>query len=430
MHKILLFIFALLCSIAVIPSVSFGAPPDDEIAGEEKIPDIEIDAKLLADSSLKNSERLRNMAESLVLQGIDPKRLSDSLLINTEKLQAMAESLAVEYDSLNRLSIDFDDYADLPSFSEIIIDQNGTIKVRTDSGMVVIPPDSFLTGTNEPAQREITRWGQNIIVDEGEQLVSDIVLIGGDVTVNGSVEGDVVVIGGNIYVNDTGYIRGDATAIGGKVKKEEGAKVTGTTMAVSVPFMVIPRGSVFQIIQGILILIMVVSLFFSALAISLLPRPIVRISTKLAARPIKSFFFGYLSYLGVGLIWLLLLVSIIGIPLALIGEPIAFLVLIVFSYAAFNLALGEKVFKEKMPVKAFFYGCLITSALPFLLMFLGFLTDSLALFIINMILLSFLLFIILPFGFGAAFMARFGFPPRVRNEEDPENREAAPDQAD
>lgn len=411
-----LIIFVVLIIATFSAFTLMAAPPDAASSAEDEKTDIETLQRQMADSVIRSNEKLKAMAESLAMQGLDAKALSDSVMKHTKDLRALAESLALQYDSLNKLNLDIEDYKNLPSFNEIIIDNDGTIKVRTDSGLVIIPPDSFLTTGTSKTRNEITRFGENIIIDDGERVLSDIVLIGGDVTVNGSVEGDVLVIGGNIYVNDTGYIRGDATAVGGKVKKEEGAKVTGTTLSISMPFMFIPRGSVLQIMQGIMILVMAISLFFSALAISLFPRPTLRISKKLSGQPIKSFLFGYLSYIGVGLIWVLLLVSLIGIPLAIIGEPVAFMLIIIFSYAAFNLSLGEKLFSERTPLKAFFYGCLVTTAGPFVLLFLGFLTNSLALFVINMVFLGILIFLILPFGFGATLLARFGFPPRVKNE--------------
>jgi len=149
-----------------------AAPPDAaSSADEEKAADIEALQKQLADSIMHANEALRAKAESLAIQGLDAKALSDSVMKHTKDLRALAESLALQYDSLNRLNLDIEDYKNLPSFNEVIIDKDGTIKVRTDSGLVVIPPDSFLTSTTRPSKREITRFGQNIIIDEGRILL-------------------------------------------------------------------------------------------------------------------------------------------------------------------------------------------------------------------------------------------------------------------
>lgn len=386
------------------PLTGLGGPPDISDA--------------LPDSELEKLDSLTEAAERLQLQA--------------EKLRLNGQGLALKLDSLSRIDVQIFDTAGLPSFAKIII-ENGVIKVLTDSGLIVLNPtetDSLWPyaplGTSEK-NRELTSWGKSIVVDEGERVPADIIVISGDATVKGSVDGDVLVIGGDIFVNATGYIKGDAIAIGGRVKKEDGAKVVGSTFTLSLPLMVLPRGSVFQIIQAVMLLGLILGIFFSAMSISLFPRPILRISGKLSTNPIKSFFLGYATYLGLFLIWILLLVSVIGIPLAFFGEPVAFLIVVIFAYTAVNLIIGEKLFKEKASFKAFWYGCLATTGAPFVLLLTGYLTNSLVLFVLNMVFLGLLLFVILPFGLGGALLARFGLPARVRKHEEalPASAEAA-----
>jgi len=357
--------------------------------------------------------------------------LEDSLDLISEKMALSAESLGLHLESFERFAQGLYDTLELPSFPEIIIDEDGIIKVMTDSGMIIYSIDSSDAASKKIYQKydegrhDMTEWGKNIIIDEGENFVSNIVLISGDVTVNGSVDGDIVVVGGDIFVNSTGYVRGDAIAVGGHVKKEEGAKITGSSISIGAPFLILPGGSAYQIIQGILLIIMIISMLFSAVSISLFRRPIIRISEKLLTHPIKSFFFGYLVFLGSFLVWLLLLVSVIGIPLALIGQPIASVILTIFAYSAANLVLGQWIFKQQSPVKAFFQGSIITTGLPFLALLVGYLSNSLILFILNMLFLGFLLFIILPFGLGAASLSRFGFPPRAGKADSYQNQSGA-----
>lgn len=381
---------------------AFAGPPD----ASDALPDSEL-------------ERLDSLSEAV-----------DRIKLSADLLRSKNIMLAPLIDSLSRINMQLFDTAGLPSFSKIII-ENGVIKVLTDSGLIVLNPgeaDSllpympFIPGNNN---RELTSWGKSIVIDEGERIPADIIVISGDATIKGSVAGDVLVIGGDIFVDPTGYIKGDAVAIGGKVKKEEGAKITGSTFALTLPLLVLPRGSVFQIIQAVMLFIMIISVFFAAMSISLFPRPILRISGQLATSPIKSFFLGYAIYLGLFLVWILLLVSIIGIPLAFFGEPLAFLIVVVFAYSALNLIIGEKLFREKTSFKAFWFGCLISTGVPFVILLTGYLTNSLVLFIFNMIFLGILLFVILPFGLGAALLARFGFPARARKRD-----ESAPAGAD
>ena len=364
-----------------------------------------------------------------------PPDLADDKKVIRMKLEELKDSLKKvelgllykdkllfdKLDSIDELDFIFLNDSGLAAFDEIIINEDGTVKVLTDSGMVVLSykdldiiSRSMFPDNDYPGRREITSWGKSVVIDEDERVIADITLIGGDVTINGCVEGDVVVIGGDIFINSTGYVRGDAIAVGGKVRKEEGAKVTGSTISIRFPILMLARGSVFQVIEGIMLLVMIVSIILSALSFSLFPKPIDRIANKLSTRPDKSFLFGYIAYIGFFLAWLLLLVSVIGIPLAFFGEPVAILILMIFAYSAFNQVVGAKFFMVNKTGKSFWYGILATTSLPFILLVLGFITDSLVLFIFNMILLGFMLFVLMPIGIGAATLARFGFPPRVK----------------
>ena len=345
----------------------------------------------------------------------------DSLALQAEILAKKAEFLIDSIKFPEKFNFEFLDTSGLSSYNEIIIGVDGVIKVLTDTGMIILSPGDFgiIMHPDFPddidfQQREITRWGKDVIIDEDERVFADITVISGNVTVNGYVDGDIVVIGGDIYVNTTGYVDGDAIAVGGRVKKYDGGKVTGSTISIRFPLLRLARGSVYQMIEGIMLLVMIISLVLSALSTALFPRPVDRIADKLLTRPIKSFIFGYISYVGFFLVWLLLLVSVIGIPLAFFGEPVAIIILIILAYAAINRVAGIKFFREQKNIKSFWYGSLVTTGIPFLLLLFGFITDSLVLFIFNMILHGFMLFILLPFGIGAASLARFGFPPRSK----------------
>lgn len=349
-------------------------------------------------------------------------------LIELEKdsLILLLDSIAYfnKFDMFDEFQFEFFDTANMPSFPEIIIESDGIIKIMTDTGLVIIAIDELnsilsqkLPEEIDLGSREITSWGKSIIIEEGERVHADVVVVSGDATIKGYVDGDVVVINGNIYVASSGYIRGDAIAIGGRVKKEEGAKITGSTIPFSAISLKQDYDSAYQVIQSILLLTIIINLVLSVLALSVFPRPINRIAGKLSDHPIKSFAFGYLVYIGAFLVWLLLLVSVIGIPLAILGEPVILLILLIISLTAINQIVGIKFFKKKGIFKSFWYGNLIMTGIPFVLLIIGLATNSLVFFILNMILLGFLLFIILPLGFGAASLARFGFPPKAKKDD-------------
>ncbi|MCD6163771.1 MAG: polymer-forming cytoskeletal protein [candidate division Zixibacteria bacterium] len=355
--------------------------------------------------------------------------------LKKDSLDLLSDSLSYfnKFDTFDKFQFEYFDTANMPSFPEIIIESDGIVKIMTDSGLVVIGVDELnsilsqkLPEEIDLGSREITSWGKSIVIEEGERVHADVVVVSGDATIKGYVNGDVVVINGNIYVASSGYIHGDAFTIGGRVKKEEGAKITGSTIPFSVISLKHDYNSVYQVIQSILLLAIIINLILSVLALSVFPRPLNRITNKLSDRPFKSFAFGYLFYIGAFLAWLLLLVSVIGIPLAVLGEPVILIILLIISHIAINQIIGIRVFRKKGMFRSFWYGNLVTAGIPLVLLIIGLITNSLVFFILNMTLLGFLLFIILPLGFGAACLARFGFPPKI-NKDDPAEQQISLD---
>lgn len=69
---------------------------------------------------------------------------------------------------------------------------------------------------NAPEQ-EVYVFGKSVIVRKNAK---GVLAIGGDVTVEGRVEGDVATIGGNVIQEETGYIGGDVIVFGGAYKSK------------------------------------------------------------------------------------------------------------------------------------------------------------------------------------------------------------------
>jgi hypothetical protein len=61
---------------------------------------------------------------------------------------------------------------------------------------------------------------------ESGQSVEDVVVVGGDLRIRGTVNGNAVVVGGRLILEETGMIHGDATVTGGTIV-ENGGRVRG-----------------------------------------------------------------------------------------------------------------------------------------------------------------------------------------------------------
>lgn len=79
---------------------------------------------------------------------------------------------------------------------------------------------------------DIVKFGQDIYVAEDEIVEGDIVAIGGDIKIEGTVTGDVVTTAGDIFVGSRGEVQGDIAATFGEVVIEPGAVIEGKVIEV------------------------------------------------------------------------------------------------------------------------------------------------------------------------------------------------------
>ncbi len=348
----------------------------------------------------------RNDAEEVYLRAESLKSRIDSIgLLDLDSISAAADS------KLKSLSAVVESLK-FSTFREIIIDEDGTIKIYSDTGLISIIDGDSAAGwpkewehATKKGDEGIVSWGKNVVIDEDMQVDSDIQVFSGNVTVKGSVIGDVQVMGGDIYVSSTGHIKGNAMALGGKIKVDEGGKIAGLRIQTKLPFGGLKRKSVQRVTQGILLIIVAFGLLLSTMVVALFPEPVEKVSRSLRKNWLKSFFIGYAGYFAIFVIWILLLVSVIGIPLAILGQPIGLLIIMVLSHAAITLAIGESMIKSPTPLEKYFYGSLPTTIPPILLLLIGYFTDSLPLMVINFVLLGIFIFLFLPFGLGAALLS-------------------------
>ncbi len=305
-------------------------------------------------------------------------------------------------------------------------------------------------------------FGSTVRVGEGE-VVNDIVSIGGDVKVDGQVRGDavavggeakingrvtgeVLAIGGNVELGPEAEVWGDIMTVGGRVRREDGASVLGEVSEVAwddfdwnfsddwfdgwdgdwfpgvgdrPPFFRL--GKVFEFVQSIIFTILLIAL--SGLVLLIAPKGVNRVRAAASSELWAMFAVG----LGVEvfflpvliLVSLLLAVTVIGIPFAILLWPAALIGLtaaFVFGYTGSAAAAGDwcrRRFQGAGQVAAGSFGALALGVLTIqalalvadLLGFLGLPWFFRAMFRIPGVLICYLAWTI---GLGAVFMTRFG----------------------
>ncbi len=89
--------------------------------------------------------------------------------------------------------------------------------------------DEYSMAENEDysiPSEEIKFFG-DYYIDVNEVNTDKVRIVGGDLTVNGQIDGQFTVIGGDVYIKPNAVVNGRIVAIGGEVHKDEGARING-----------------------------------------------------------------------------------------------------------------------------------------------------------------------------------------------------------
>jgi len=110
------------------------------------------------------------------------------------------------------------DYIKLKNFIIILI--NITFLIATTDSSTVKTVESIVI------KEEIKFFGDHTI-ETGTLSEENIRVLGGDLYVNGTVDGKITVIGGDVTLGSSAIVNGTIVAIGGSINKDDGAVVHG-----------------------------------------------------------------------------------------------------------------------------------------------------------------------------------------------------------
>lgn len=98
--------------------------------------------------------------------------------------------------------------------------------IALSAGAVPPAPPAPPAATSEEAGEDKSVMGGNAVVAKDER-VHNVSVMGGNLDVLGVVTGDMNVVGGHATVKDGAHVMGDAVAVGGALEIEKGARVDG-----------------------------------------------------------------------------------------------------------------------------------------------------------------------------------------------------------
>jgi hypothetical protein len=100
---------------------------------------------------------------------------------------------------------------------------------------LLLPLQAFAQPQPDAAPAQVTyrltgtriALAQNIRIERDEEVTDAVVVVGGNVTVDGRVRDGVVVVGGDLHLSPTAEVRGDVVLVGGELTRDAGSQLSG-----------------------------------------------------------------------------------------------------------------------------------------------------------------------------------------------------------
>jgi hypothetical protein len=169
-----------------------------------------------------------------------------------------------------------------------------------------------------------TSFGGDTYVRQGE-VVADVAAFGGSVRVDGEVLGNVASFGGDVVLGPTAVVHGNVDAAGGRIEMLPGARLDGGTAIVPPLPALRPVDPVEPEphhehesggpMHGLLLSAML--FLFALLLTSAVPERMSAMHVAIIREPGRSIGTGLLGFAGAAIVLVALVLTIVGIPLAL-----------------------------------------------------------------------------------------------------------------
>lgn len=290
---------------------------------------------------------------------------------------------------------------------EVKVDQNGNVTIdplpRNKQGRKLIENRKLNNNNNNRRRNEVHHHNNNLVrvrgdveVKKGETIDGNVVVVAGNIKIEGEVLGDVVSVAGEAVIN--GIVHGTVIAVPGPVHFGPNADVHQDAVAVGaytrdkdaklpslrevpipemVPFIMGLKDFVFQ---GVVLLrplppsvkwvwLAHGAIFMILLGLTVLfPKPVQVGASAIANRPVVSIFSGFLTailFLPVLVLLIVTVVGIVAVPFALVGLGLAAF----FGKASVMEYLGQQIGRNlqipllESPVVALLVGALVLAGL-------------------------------------------------------------------
>jgi len=201
--------------------------------------------------------------------------------------------------------------------------------------------DDGVTIAVEPGGDDVVRVFDDAIVHADDHIRGCVVTVFGSIDVEGKVDEDVVAVMGSVRLHDGAQVGGEVVTVGGKLEQSPDAVVRGES--VSVGFMPMEWAwPAVSVMIGTVVAGWLASVAFGWLLTLLSPTRFLRVAATASRRTAASLLVGLVAIPGSFLLLVLLLVTVIGIPFAIVLPP-AMVLLAFAGQLATTYVLGCKL---------------------------------------------------------------------------------------
>ena len=253
------------------------------------------------------------------------------------------------------------------------IDSNGQAEHPNPIEAITASPPRKATLSTDPEDvSRITQIGGRVNIARAE-VVNDIILIAGDAKIHGRVKGYVFVFGGNVRVEPSAQVTGKVTVVLGEIIGKEGLhnntkhetdayeEINGlklATAAASLMMEGIPKevwGDRQYAWFGWELMTFITLTLIHMLLVLIFPQQITNMASTISHRPIGSTLLGLIVLIIVPYLSILLILSIAGIPFAMLLGAIL-LPIAIYGKTAIFLSIGGTIFPQQSNIVAVVVG--------------------------------------------------------------------------
>ncbi len=216
-------------------------------------------------------------------------------------------------------------------------------------GMLILG-DTYTLASGELLDENLTILGGNVVIEQDATVDGDILLLGGTLRMDGIVEGDISAAGGVLELGETAQVKGDISTAGASLRQAEGAQINGKIITETGETVSNLRSRglnlpalVNQVLTPLAFLVRVlVMAALAVLAVMFLPQPVERVAQTLVSQPVLSGGMGILTIIVFPLAFILTVVSILFIPLGLLGL-LTLGILYLYGLIAVGYEVGRRI---------------------------------------------------------------------------------------